>query len=316
MELKYAKYFKEFGDEFMGKVFKANLANDSVQKISFLSKLPGNLGDMILKDLENQNKTVDHIYWIDLLFRCSEKIKYLCWQKKASEFSPGLDVYRSALPWTPFKKRRSKRYGKFRPKRVANPKIPIRKYRYLKRRNNQKPKNNCCFICKQEGHFARKCPKSSSNKLKACVDIEEFVDSWSMVKSQDDISEVYVLTDASSEEEDEKLQSSQKMNRCYYSDDYLYCSEELTSETEKEYDDQDDEEDNFSEFSEKSSQTTVNIQSNDASSSQSVNTAKFNVLCPYPKSVAPSSVLPQQSPEETSFLKKIVKTNNLLYILD
>ena len=117
----------------MAKVFKAKLSNDSVQKISFLSKLPGNLGDMILKDLEVQTKTIDQIYWIDLLLRCTEKIKYLCWQKKASEFSPGLDVYRSALPWTPFKKRRSKRYGKFRPKRVAHPRRPFKKYKYLKK---------------------------------------------------------------------------------------------------------------------------------------------------------------------------------------
>jgi len=62
MELKDLKYLEAFGQGFMAKVYKENLSNDSVQKISFLSKLPRNLGDLISKDIELQRKTVDQIY--------------------------------------------------------------------------------------------------------------------------------------------------------------------------------------------------------------------------------------------------------------
>ena len=65
----------------MAKVYKANLSNDPVQKISFLSKLPRNLGDLFSKDIELQIKAIDQIYLIDILFRCQEKVKYLCWKK-------------------------------------------------------------------------------------------------------------------------------------------------------------------------------------------------------------------------------------------
>lgn len=61
----------------MAKVFKDNLSNDVAQKISFLSKLPGNLGDLIMKDLDVQNKRLDQVYWVDLLFKITEKVKYL-----------------------------------------------------------------------------------------------------------------------------------------------------------------------------------------------------------------------------------------------
>jgi len=176
MELKDLKHLDQFGKEFMARVFKANLFNDLAQKIAFLSKLRGNLGDLIMKVLEIQMKSLDQIYWVDLPFRVSENVKYLCWQKKAHDITPSFDVCRSVFPWTPFKtKKKSKRYGKYKPKRVSNPKKPFRKFRFLKKRT--KPINNsCCFICKKEGHFARKCPQKSSSKLKACVDIEEFQD--------------------------------------------------------------------------------------------------------------------------------------------
>ena len=78
MELKYLKYFDQFSRDFMPKVFKANLSNDVAQKNYFLSKLPGNLGDLIMKDLDVQNKRLDQVYWIDLIFRITEKVKYLC----------------------------------------------------------------------------------------------------------------------------------------------------------------------------------------------------------------------------------------------
>lgn len=211
MELKDLKDLNHFGNDYMSKVYKANLTNDSTQKISFLSKLPRNLGDMIMKDLEVQGKKIDQTYWIDLLFRCQEKVKYLCWQKQIHDVSPNLNVCFSVLPWTPFKKRRSKRYGKYRPKRVANPRRPFRKFKYIKKRKQPK-RDNACFICKQEGHFARKCPKSLSSELKACIKFEDFVDNWSVVDSQDEVSNVYILTDASLSDNESIPDISQKMN--------------------------------------------------------------------------------------------------------
>ena len=82
----------------MEKVFKANLSNDTAKKKSFLSKLPGNLGDLIMKDLDVQNKKIDQIYWDDLLFRCTEKVNYLCWQNKAHDITPSSYVCTTMLP--------------------------------------------------------------------------------------------------------------------------------------------------------------------------------------------------------------------------
>lgn len=59
MELRDLKYLEQFGKDFMAKFFKANLSNDTAQKITFLSKLPGNLGDLIMKDLDVQSKNID-----------------------------------------------------------------------------------------------------------------------------------------------------------------------------------------------------------------------------------------------------------------
>ena len=70
MELKDLKFLDQFGTDYMSKVYKANLTNDSTQKISFLSKMPSNLGDLIMKDLEVQGNKIEQTYWIDLLFRC------------------------------------------------------------------------------------------------------------------------------------------------------------------------------------------------------------------------------------------------------
>ena len=46
----------------MSKVFKANLFNDSTKKFHFLSKLPGNLGDLIMNDLDVQNKNINFLF--------------------------------------------------------------------------------------------------------------------------------------------------------------------------------------------------------------------------------------------------------------
>lgn len=252
MELKDLKDVDQFGSEYMSKVYKACLNNDSTQKVAFLSKLPGNLGDMIMKDIEVQGKKIEQIYWIDLLFRCQENVKYLCWQKQVHNVSPSVNVCRSILPWTPFRKRRTKRYGKYIPKRVANPRRPFRKFRYVKKRKQPK-RDNACFICKQEGHFARKCPKSSSNKLKACFEIDEFADQWSVVDSNDEVSDVYISTNASlSHTESLNDDVSQKMNVCY-SD----C--EFEEEDERHYSDETDTEDFTEEDLDNSSDETVTI---------------------------------------------------------
>ena len=120
------KRLPQFGQEFMTKVYKVGLMNDQTQKISFLSKIPGNLGDMVMNDIKTQQKTLNQIYWIDLLFRCKEKVKYLCWQKTVHDLNPSIFVCKEVLPWTKFKgkrrtHRRPKRYGKYKVKRIANP---------------------------------------------------------------------------------------------------------------------------------------------------------------------------------------------------
>jgi len=87
----------------------------------------------------------------------------------------------------------------------------------LKKR--KKPRNNnCCFICKKEGHFACKCHNSSSSKLKTCFEIEEFKDDCSVVDSEDEVFDVYILTEAS-EDEGNVEASVQKMNVCNYCSD-------------------------------------------------------------------------------------------------
>jgi len=62
MELKDLKHLDQFSKEFMARILKANLFNDLAKKIAYLSKLPGNLGDLIMKDLEIQMKSLDQIY--------------------------------------------------------------------------------------------------------------------------------------------------------------------------------------------------------------------------------------------------------------
>nr|AXB54821.1 polyprotein [Pinus nigra virus 1] len=313
MELRDLKYLDQFGKDFMAKVFKANLFNDLAQKVSYLSKLPGNLGDLIMKDLEVQMKSLDQVYWVDLLFRVSEKVKYLCWQKKAHDITPSSDVCKTVLPWTPFKskKKKYKRYGRYKPKRVANPKKPFRKYRFLKKRNAPR-NNNCCFICKKEGHFARKCPQKSSSKLKACVDIEEFQDDWSVVESDEEVSDVYILTEASDNEEENHVQ---KMNICSNCSDDDFSSErhyseiessstiDPSSETEDDSDDE-SEESELSEIPDRGKQPAKIL-------------PQFNSLCPFEKKIAPSTSIPQPEVtrnEQNTLLKKIVKTDSLIYI--
>jgi len=310
MELKNLQDLDQFGSDYMAKFFKAGLNNDLAQKIAFLSKLPGNLGDMVMKDIEVQGKKIEQIYWIDLLFRCKEKVKYLCWQKQVHNISPNLNVCRSVLPWTPFRKRRSKKYGKYRPKRVSNPKRPFKKFRYVKKRKQPK-RDNACFICKQEGHFARKCPKSSSNKLKACFEIEDFADDWSVVDSNDEVSDVYILTET---DEDSPNDVSQKMNVCY--DDE--CSD--YEEEEHHYSDETDLEDYTEEYSSSSNETVTSKDSKNSTpvlNSLSPQPPPVSSLCPYPKTVtSSSSSFPVNTmlEEENVFLKKMVKSVNLLYI--
>lgn len=310
MELKDLKYLDQFSKNYMAKVFKVSLTNDLAQKISFLSKLPGNLGDLVTKDIEMQLKSLDQIYWVDLLFRVSEKVKYLCWQKKAHDITPSSDVCRTMLPWMPFKRKKTKRYGRFKPKRISNPKKPFRRFKFLKKRT-QPPNNHYCFIYKKEGHSARKCPQKSSSKLKAYVDIQEFQDDWSVVESDDEISDVYILTEVSDDEDN----NVQKMNICqsctdsdfsseqHYSDEEIYSDIELTSETEE--DSKDDSESAKSVIEDKGKRPVSPL-------------PQLNSFCPYEKRTKTSTSLPQpgvNQKEQNTLLKKIVKTDSLIYIL-
>lgn len=62
MELKDLRYLEQFGHEYFRLVMKEQLSNDLPTKISFLSKLPNNIGDLVIKDLENKGKFVEGIY--------------------------------------------------------------------------------------------------------------------------------------------------------------------------------------------------------------------------------------------------------------
>jgi len=208
-----------------------------------------------------------------------------------------------------------------RPKRVANPKKPFKKYRYLKKRRNPK-RDNACFVCKQEGHYARKCPKNAPSKLKACVDIEDFVDNWSVVDSQDEVSDVYILTDASLSENEEEFELSQKMNICDDCSDSDFFKENHYSEEESSEEDTEETYDISSEdvsIEEDASSDSSQTEQNSTSVLDSLQPQPIvNSFCPYPKNVASSSLSMSKRavvpPEENAFLKKIVKSNNLLYI--
>lgn len=128
------------------------------------------------------------------------------------------------------------------------------------KKRKQPKKDNACFICKQEGHFARKCPKSSSNKLKACIEIQDFVDNCSVIDSQDELLDVYILTDASLFDDESIPDVSQKMNIFYDSE----------SEHELHYSDESSSEDYIEEFSEDSSEDTFSVSTAKLKNSTSV----------------------------------------------
>jgi len=70
------------------------------------------------------------------------------------------------------------------------------------------------FICKKKGHFAAKCHKSTSSKLKKCMEMGEFVDNCSVEDSEDECSNLYILSKTEDTTEEEGLDTSQKMNIC------------------------------------------------------------------------------------------------------
>lgn len=213
------------------------------------------------------------------------------------------------------RRNQKKKFGRFKPKKISNPKRPFRKFKFKKKRNRPRNKN-CCFICKQEGHCARKCPNSSSSKLKSYFEIEEFKVDWSIVCSEDDVSDVYILTDASEEENNEIVQ---KMNIC------KYCSEDESFEEEEELHYSDEYEDSERKVTE---ETKDSLEEGTASEvleqtpkdkcKQSLTPLpELNYFCPYKKDIVASTalvVLEYDRIEEQNLLKKIVKTNSLIYI--
>lgn len=85
MELKDAKRLEEFSKEYFRLVITTELRNDLMTKVTFLSKLPHNIGELVMKDLEERDRKLEAIYWVDLINHCKQKLKYLCWQKNAQE---------------------------------------------------------------------------------------------------------------------------------------------------------------------------------------------------------------------------------------
>jgi len=154
MEVKDAKHLDEYSREYFRLVMTIELSSDLMTKVTYLSKLPNNIGDLVLKDLEEKGKSLQTIYWVDIINHCKQKLKYLYWQKNAQEIAtkPSQECCKELLPWTPIRKKHHKkrRYGKYKVRRVANPKKPFPKYRYFKRRNAL-VKSGCCFICKRKG---------------------------------------------------------------------------------------------------------------------------------------------------------------------
>jgi len=139
-----------------------------------------------------------------------------------------------------------------------------------------------------------------------------------VVDSNDEVSDIYILTDASLSDTDSLKDVSQKMNVCY-SD----CDSEPSEfeEEENHYSDETDREDFTEEDSDNSSSETAAI-ADSKNSCPSLNSLPpqppVSSLCPYPKTVSSSSSsLPVNNSaleEENAFLKKMVKSNNLLYM--
>jgi len=151
--------------------------------------------------------------------------------------------------------------------------------------------------------------------LKACIEFDDFVDNWSVVDSQDEVFDVYILTDASVSDNESVVDVSQKMNICYGE------WESEPSEQELQYNDDYESDDYTEEYSDDSSVETVS--SIDSKNITPVLNSlspqpMVNYFCPYPKIVASSSSsLPVNTTalaDENAFLKKIVKSSNLLYI--
>ena len=155
-----------------------------------------------------------------------------------------------------------------------------------------------------------------------CIEIDDLVDNLSIVDSQDEVLDVYILTDASLSDNESFPDTCQKMNICSdFSDPGnetdLHFSEEFSS---------DDYTDETSEYISNDTLSIVPSLSTDRGTKNSqpvLNSlppqSTMNSFCPYPKIVSQSSSsLPVPTffnINEISFVKKIVKTNNLLYIL-
>lgn len=71
MELKDAKHLDEYSREYFRLVMTTELRNDLITKVTYLSKLPNNIGDLVLKYLEEKGKSLQTIYWVDLINHCN-----------------------------------------------------------------------------------------------------------------------------------------------------------------------------------------------------------------------------------------------------
>jgi len=144
--------------------------------------------------------------------------------------------------------------------------------------------------------------------------MDEFVDNWSVVDSEDECSDVYILSETEDTVEEEGLDTSQKMNICIGSD----CEIESESETISEYNQTE-----FSEtddISEESKEEEKHAQLETIKRKGKVNDiySKAPSFCPVPKNIGYSTntEFSQQYDleAEMNLMKKIVRANDLLYI--
>lgn len=176
-------------------------------------------------------------------------------------------------------------------------------------------KDGYCFNCKKKGHFVAKCPKNTSSKLKKCMEMDEFVDNWSVVDSEDECSNVYILSETEDTVEEEGLDTSQKMN-IYIG---LDCEIESESETISEYSQIDFSE--IDDISEESDEEEKDAELATIKGQGKISDiySKAPSFCPVPKNIGYTTNIDfsqQYDLEvETNLMKKIVRENDLLYII-
>jgi hypothetical protein len=110
MRLDKSKYINEFCQQYFKLVIRLKLTNDFMTKVTYLSKISNNIGDLVRKYYDEKDTSLNKVYWIDLLQKCYEKLKYLCWMKNAQEStSPSLECCIEVIPWTPLNSKKKKK---------------------------------------------------------------------------------------------------------------------------------------------------------------------------------------------------------------